>query len=90
MHTSKHLTTAIRRVNRKSSNSTRFTYANHTIYVVSYGRIGIGMNVWNGGNNDFFNGNIGEVLVYSKALTTAEIDVIENYINTKWNIYSTE
>lgn len=54
------------------------------------GRIGIGMNVWNGGNTDFFNGNIGEVLVYSKALTTAEIDVIENYINTKWNIYSTE
>jgi len=54
------------------------------------GGIGIGMNVWNDGNTDFFNGNIGEVLVYSKALTTAEIDVIENYINTKWNIYSTE
>jgi hypothetical protein len=54
------------------------------------GRIGIGMNVWEGSNTDFFNGNIGEVLVYSKALTNAEIDVIENYINTKWNIYSTE
>ena len=54
------------------------------------GRIGIGMNVWEGSNTDFFNGNIGEVLVYSKALTNVEIDVIENYINTKWNIYSTE
>lgn len=36
MHTSKHLTTAIRRVNRKSSNLTRFTYVNHTIYVVFF------------------------------------------------------
>jgi CRISPR/Cas system-associated endonuclease Cas1 len=35
---------------------------------------------------DYFNGYIGEVLVFDRALKTEEIDTINKYLSTKWSI----
>jgi len=38
------------------------------------------------GSQFFLNGNIGEIIVYNRALTTNERQQIETYLSNKWNI----
>lgn len=35
---------------------------------------------------EFFNGDIAEVLVFNRALTATEVDDVEQYLNTHWNL----
>jgi len=36
--------------------------------------------------NIFYNGNIGEIIVYDRALSTSEKETIESYLSAKWGI----
>lgn len=48
-------------------------------------RLGIG----NFPGGEFFNGDLAEVIILSKSVNTTERQAIENYLNTKYRIYST-
>jgi hypothetical protein len=37
-------------------------------------------------NNNYFHGDIGEILFWTSALNPGQIAAVENYITTKWNI----
>ncbi len=36
--------------------------------------------------SDYFNGDLGEVVMYDRALSASEIDSVENYLGVKWGI----
>jgi len=38
------------------------------------------------GTDNFFNGNIAEILIYNRALLTSEITVVEAYLTPKWDV----
>jgi type II secretory pathway pseudopilin PulG len=39
-----------------------------------------------GANNSFYNGDLMEIIFFNRALKIDEIDEIQNYLSTKWNI----
>lgn len=44
-----------------------------------------------GGNGETFDGELGELLVFDRALTNDELDIVENYLEDKWAIsYDTD
>ena len=77
------------RVNRVFKNLT-FTPVGSvgtTIYPVNTnGKIGIGLNDFNQNPTEFFNGLIGEILVYIKTLNDDEVNSVEGYLGNKWGI----
>lgn len=44
-----------------------------------------------GTNNETFDGELGELLVFDRSLTNNELDIVENYLEEKWGIsYNTD
>ena len=38
------------------------------------------------GNSNYWDGDVGELMFWTRALTTGEIGQVENYLTTKWNV----
>lgn len=39
-----------------------------------------------GGNGNYLHGYIGEMMIWTRTLNTAEIAQVENYLKTKWGL----
>ncbi len=64
--------------NTASNTSSAGVFANHTF-------VGGAVKSSNGKIQHPYDGKIGEVIMYSRKLTTTEIDEVMNYLKTKWN-----
>jgi hypothetical protein len=49
-------------------------------------RIALAYNAYGVSETDFMNGNIGEVLMYTRTLDSTEVGEVENYLLTKWDL----
>ena len=48
------------------------------------GLIQLGGRTWGGLTSRLFKGDLGEVLVYNRRLTTTEISTVSNWLRAKW------
>ena len=64
-----------------NSNTTGLTYLGPSDYGL-VGSASAGTFVW----NDFFSGDVGEILVYPSSLTAAQQAAVQNYLDVKWGI----
>jgi hypothetical protein len=70
-----------------NASQTKFSGGPTTIFDVATNKTGIGCSNASGTPIAFINAEISEIIIYSRALTTAERQAIENYLNKKYNLY---
>jgi hypothetical protein len=81
-HESAHIIRLNRVQERSDALSSSSTFTNWRALTIGITlRIGVGAE-----QSDFFSGVIGEILIYGRAMTAAEVVRVENYLAGKWGI----
>ena len=54
------------------------------------GLYGLNIGYWSAGGGRYYNGNICEILIYNRDLTTTELKQVHTYLGQKWGISNTD
>ena len=86
-------------VTLRKSSSTLALYSNGTssgdVSIDDYnlpqaGLYGLNIGYWSAGGGRYYNGNICEILIYNRDLTTTELKQVHTYLGQKWGISNTD
>jgi len=68
-----------------TAQTSRTVYANTAQYTT-----GLAIGTWGYGGGRFYNGDICEILIFNRALTTTEMKQVHTYLGQKWGIFNSD